>query len=89
MLPGLGETVHLAVITGGFVGFKWASIQSTSCVSQKTITVFAYLVTGSMLVRTIDTHHRFDGAFLPLYSACWETVFAVPISRFRFLSIIH
>ena len=69
ILPGLGVTVHLAVITGRFAGLKWASIKSTSCVGQETITVFAYLVTGSMLVRTIDTDHRFDSAFLPLYSA--------------------
>ena len=69
MLPGPGVTVHLAVIAGRFAGLKWASIKSTSCVRQETSTVFAYLVTGSMLVRTIDTDHRFDGAFLPLYSA--------------------
>jgi hypothetical protein len=69
MLPGPGVTVHLAVIAGRFAGLKRASIKSTSCVGQETITVFAYLVTGSMLVRTIDTDHRFDGAFLPLYSA--------------------
>lgn len=69
MLPGLGVTVHLAVITGRFVGLKWASIKSTSCVGQETSTVFAYLVTGSMLVRTIYMDHRIDGAFLPLYSA--------------------
>jgi len=69
ILPGLGVTVHFAVITGRFVGLEWTSIKSTSCVSQETITVFAYLVTGSMLVGTIDTDHRFDGALLPLYSA--------------------
>ena len=69
MLPGPGVTVHLAVIAGRFAGLKWASIKSTSCVGQETRTVFAYLVTGSMLVRTIDTDHRFDGAFLPRYSA--------------------
>ena len=69
ILPGLGVTVHLAVITGRFVGLKWASIKSTSCVGQETITVFAYLVTGSMLLRTIDMDHRFDGVFFTLYSA--------------------
>ena len=66
MLPGPGVTVHLAVITGWFAGLKRAGIKSTSCVSQETITVFTYLVTGRMLVGTIDTDHRFDGAFLPL-----------------------
>ena len=69
ILPGLGVTVHFAVITGRFVGLKRASIKTISSVSQEAITVFAYLVTGSMLVRTIDTDHRFDSAFLPLYSA--------------------
>lgn len=68
MLPGLGVTVHLAVITGRFVGLKWASIKSTSCVGQEAITFIAYIVAGSMLMRTIDTDHRFDGAFFTLYS---------------------